>query len=148
MKKIFFYTTVLLIILILLQPKYSTKDEFILTQKEIEKYKLLAEHNNTDAIIKLYTYYNYSKQDFNKVMKILKKGAKIGNPEIQYMYARRLIYGVHLTETITPFDNRYKEGVYWLEKSANAGYKPAIEMINVVRQNIKGFSKFKPQLKN
>ena len=108
-------------------PHFNTVDAFRLTQDKIKEYQLLADKNNTEARIRLYEYYNFSKQNFNQVMRTLQEGAKLGDPVFQYKFARHLIYGVHLNSYITQNKNNYELGIFWLKQAAHKGYKPAID---------------------
>lgn len=111
----------------LFYPKYSTKEAFYLKKSEEKNYKLLADKNNTQAIYKLYTYYHYSSQEFDKATMILKKGAELGNAEFQYMYGVRLLRSHPASSSFTDNKDKINLGKYWLHKAANSRYKSAIE---------------------
>jgi len=119
----------IIIIAMVFIPKISTEDTFHLEEMEKEKYKLLADKNNTEAIYKLYTYYHYSSQEFDKATLILKKGAELGNIEFQYMYGVRLLRSHPASSSFTDDKEKIKMGKYWLNKAANSGYKLAIEKL-------------------
>lgn len=103
----------------------STNKFYNLSEKELIYYQRLADRNNTNARIKLYSYYQFVKKDFNKSMEIIKDGALMGDPLFEYKYAQRLLNGIFLTKS-TNKKNRYKKAVYYLKSAAKKGNKDAI----------------------
>ena len=111
------------VITILAFPRLSTQTEFSLTEMEYKQYKENAIKGDTESIDKLYLYYHYSLRDSNKSIELLRESAKLNDAQSQYrlsLYFLRDYYPYGIKESFRG------EGIYWLEKSANQGYKEAI----------------------
>ena len=119
----YFIGVLIIAIIILALPRLSSKTEFFLTEMEYKQYKENAIKGDTESINKLYLYYHYSLRDSNKSIELLRESAKLNDAQSQYrlsLYFLRDYYPYGIKESFRG------EGIYWLEKSANQGYKEAI----------------------
>ena len=109
-------------------PSLSTPDSFDLNTKEQAIFLSEAHKGNLESIEKMYLYYKFTVNDFNRSIEMLRLGSKIGDIEYQYRLGRFLIFGRNLSKQT---DNKklLKEGVFWLRKSADNGNKQALEVL-------------------
>jgi TPR repeat protein len=124
MKKLLIVFILCIAVLIFI-PETNTKKEFYLTEKELIYYNMMADKNDTQAFLKLYRYYSYSSNDINSTLLILRQGALSGDPKLQYMLARRLLYGFSLSSDKTNDKKKLEEAIYWLKLSSKQGYAKA-----------------------
>ena len=134
MKKLLIVFILGITILILI-PEINTKKEFYLTEKELIYYNMMADKNDTKAFLKLYRYYSYSNNDMNSTLLILRKGALSGDPKLQYMLARRLLYGFSLSSDVTNDKKKREEAIYWLKSSLKHGYEKAINELKKLKSS-------------
>jgi len=128
-KSIIIASLAIIILGLIAIPKVSTKSKFDLKSKEYILTKEKANKGDITAIKKLYFYYQYSKNDYKKAIKILRKGAKLGDAELQY---RLSLYFIRDYYPYGQKESFKDEGIYWLKKSASSGYIPAIKELKKI----------------
>lgn len=129
MKNLLFLFFMGVIVLFLFFPKQSTKDVYNLSEVEYKNYLKQARKGNLKSIEKLYLYYHYSINDYNKSIDILRQGSKLGDKIFQYRLA------LYFIRSYYPNNQKEKElckneGIYWLQQSAKSGYQEAINELN------------------
>lgn len=125
--------TLLVIIVSLFYPRLSTKIEFDLKPQKYTLLKQKAENGNLYAIERLYQYYHYSTNEYNKSIEILREGAKLGDSKLQYklsLYFIRDYYPYGRKESFK------EEGIYWLNESAKQKHKSAMHELKIITERI------------
>lgn len=88
-----------------------------LSYYELYRLKQAANSGDTKAMWKLSLYYGIWKNDMACQLMWYKTGAEAGDPLLQLAYGKKLYWS----------EGKKKEGVQWITRSAETGYKPAIE---------------------
>jgi len=133
MKKRYLLVLFLLLFILSISFKISTKEAFWLSSEDEKIYIKKAKQGDTNATMKLFTYYYYSLQDTNKSIKLLRYASKQGNREIQFILSSYLLREYYPKEIY--LEDKKNEGIYWLKESAKLKYKPAIKKLKNIYAN-------------
>ena len=128
--RVFFVGLLILLSIILLT--YRSGDAFDLSKGEQKNLMDEALRGNCGAAYKLYLYYNYTKNDYNKTMYILRVGSEYNDPKLQRILAFYLLR----KDIYHPYEinqSKQEEGLYWLKKSASQGDKEARQFLKELR---------------